>query len=141
MDGWGVFILVKSATRGTIPFLTRARKYLVFGLLGTLLSLVLVKIAFVVEGRWGHDAFIRWFGLASFTLGVFALFVCESERVLRSWRFWVLLAILLAAHLTGFVVVLTHVEEWKLSWFMVMVVEYPLFLLLRDRFVRAALKG
>jgi len=108
------------------------------GLGGILISLALLKIAFVVEDKWGHDAFIRWVGLATFTLGVFSLFVCDSEGVLRNWRFWTLSAILLALHLIGFGIVLTHVEEWKLSWFMVMVVEYPLFLWLRDKFVRAS---
>jgi hypothetical protein len=109
----------------------------VLGLLGAVVALVFLKIGFVVEDNWGHDAFIRWFGVAGFTLAVFALFVCNSEKLLRNWRFWTLSATLLAIHLTGFAIVLTHVEEWKLSWFMVMVIEYPVFLLLRDKFVRA----
>jgi hypothetical protein len=74
-------------------------------------------------------------GLGGFTFGIFGLFVGDSAKVLREWRFWVLVAILLLAHLTAFVIVLSHVEEWKLTWFMVMVVEYPLFLFLRDKFV------
>jgi hypothetical protein len=131
---------MNSAMHRTVPILARARNYLVLGLLGTLISLLLLRIAFVVEDRWGHDAFIRWFGLALFTLVSFAVFVCDSERVLRSWRFWALSAILLALHLIGFWIVLTHVEEWKLSWFMVMVIEYPLFLFLRNKFVRASFK-
>ena len=111
---------MKPATRRTVPILTRARNYLVLGLLGTLISLVLVKIAFVVEDKWGDDAFIRWVGLAIFTLVSFAVFVGDSERFLRNWRFWALSAILFVAHLTGFAIVLAHVEEWKLSWFMVL---------------------
>lgn len=127
-----------SRARRTVPIGTRAKSYLVLGLLGAVVALVLLKIGFVVEDSRGHEAFIRWFGLAGFTLAVFALFVCDSERLLRSWRFWALSAALLAIHLTGFAIVLTHVEEWKLSWFMVMAIEYPLFLLLRERFVRTS---
>jgi len=94
-----------------------------------------LKIAFVVQDRWGHEAFIRWDGLAGFTLFLFGLFVAESEKFLRKWRFWVVTAILLMGHLAAFAMVLTHVGEWKLSWFIVMVIEAPLFFFVRDKFV------
>lgn len=116
---------------------TRAKRYLVLGLLGAIVALVFLKIGFAVEDNWGHDAFTRWFGLGLFTLGLFAFFVCNNEKLLRNWRFWALSVTLLAIHLAGFAIVLIHAEEWKSSWFMVMVIEYPLFLLLRDKFVRA----
>jgi hypothetical protein len=113
----------------------RAKDYFLLILLGALLFFVGLKISFVVVDRWGHDAYVRWDGLAGFTLGLFVLFVCDSEKFLRKWRFWVLTTILLAAHLTGFAIVLTHIQEWRLTWFMVMIFEYPLFLFLRDKFV------
>jgi hypothetical protein len=113
----------------------RARDYLLLILLGALIFLVFLRIAFVVSDKWGHDAFIRWDGLAGFTLVLFGLFVAESAEFLRKWRFWVLTAILLAVHLTGFAIVLTHIQEWRLTWFMVMVIEAPLFFFLRDKFV------
>jgi hypothetical protein len=113
----------------------RARDYSLLILLGALIFFVGLKITFVVMDRWGHDAYVRWDGLACFTLGLFGLFVCESVKFLRKWRFWVLVAILLAAHLTGFAIVLTHVEEWRQTWFIVMVFEAPLFFFLRDKFV------
>jgi hypothetical protein len=122
-----------SASRANRNF--RARDYFLLILLGALISFVGLKITFVVEDRWGHDAFVRWDGLAGFTLIMFGLFVAESEKFLRKWRFWVLVAILLIGHLTAFAIVLTHVQEWKLTWFMVMVIEYPLFLLLRNMIV------
>jgi hypothetical protein len=113
----------------------RTRDYFLLILLGILIFLVFLRIAFVVVDKWGHDAFIRWDGLAGFTLGLFGLFVAESEKFLRKWRFWLLVAILLAAHLTGFAIVLTHAEEWRMTWFMVMVFEYPIFFFLRNKFV------
>jgi peptidoglycan/LPS O-acetylase OafA/YrhL len=123
-----------SASQRAVRALVRARKYFLLLLLGALIALAGLKMAFVVEDRWGHDAFIRWFGLAAFTLGLFALFVSESQKLLRKRRFWVVTAILLAGHLAAFAIVLTHVEEWKLTWFMVMVIEYPLLLFLRNKF-------
>jgi hypothetical protein len=116
----------------------RARDYFLLILLGALVFLVLLRIGFAVLDKWGHDAYIRWDGLAGFTLGLFGLFVCDSEKFLRKWRFWVVTAILLMGHLAAFAIVLTHVEEWRLTWFMVMVIEYPLFLFLRDKFVFCA---
>jgi hypothetical protein len=118
----------------------RARDYFLLILLGALIFLVFLRIAFAVQDKWGHDAFIRWEGLAGFTLGLFGLFVAESEKFLRIWRFWVVTAILLMGHLAAFAIVLTHIEEWRLSWFMVMVFEAPLFFFLRDKFVCASFK-
>jgi len=102
--------------------------------------LVFLRIAFAVQDKWGHDGFIRWDGLAGFTLGLFGLFVAESQKFLRKRRFWVVTGILLMGHLAVFAIVLTHVEEWKLGWFMLMVFEYPLFFFLRNNFVRASFK-
>ena len=118
----------------------RARDYFLLIPLGALIFLVFLKIAFAVQNEWGHDAFIRWDGLAGFTLGLFGIFVAKSEKLLRKRRFWVLTAILLVVHLAAFAIVLTHVEEWKLSWFMVMVIEAPLFFFLRDKFACASSK-
>ena len=99
-----------------------------------------MKFTFVIEDRRGHDAFIRWGGLAGFTLLLFGLFVAESEKFLRQWRFWGVIATLLMGHLAAFAIVLTHVDEWKLPWFMVILIEYPVFFFLRDIFVSPAAK-
>jgi hypothetical protein len=112
----------------------RVRNFLLYALLCVLIAFAFIGITFVVEDRWGHDAFIRWGGLTGFSLGLFALFVGDSQKFLRKWRFWAVTAILLAVHLTAFAIILTHVREWKLTWFVVMVVEYPAFLFLRDAF-------
>jgi hypothetical protein len=124
---------MSSTTRQSTRF--SARTYLHLIVLGALVFLVFLKIAFVVEDKWGHDAFIRWDGLAGFTLLLFGFFVCDSEKLLRKWRFWVMTAILMMGHLAAFAIVLTHVEEWRLSWFMVMVIEAPLFYFIRNKFV------
>jgi peptidoglycan/LPS O-acetylase OafA/YrhL len=121
------------------PIRNRARRkylfYVFFAFLCVLTAFTLIEITFVVEDRWGHDAFIRWGGLTGFTLLLFGFLVGDSQKFLRKWWFWVMTAILLVGHLAVFAIVLTHVEEWKLTWFMVMAIEYPLFLFLRDKFV------
>ena len=94
-------------------------------------------MVFAVEARWGHDAFIRWGGLTGFTLGLFGSYIGDSAKFVGQWRFWAATAVLLACHLGAFAIVLTHVEEWRLMWFTVMVVEYPLFLFVRDRSIKS----
>jgi apolipoprotein N-acyltransferase len=108
---------------------SRVRDYVLY----VLIAFAFLGMVFVVEGTWGHDAFIRWGGLAGFTSGLFGYFINESRQYFRERRFWTLTAILMAVHVTAFAIVLTHVEEWKLMWFMVMVLEHPVFAYLRSR--------
>lgn len=129
-----------TSTSRRVTRVHRVRNILLLFLLCVPLVFVFLKLVFIVEDRWGHDAFIRWGGLAGFTLGLFVLFVGDSEKFWRKWRFWVVTAVLLAAHLAAFAFVLTHVAEWKLTWFMVMVIEYPVFIFLRDKFVNPLLR-
>ena len=121
-------ITTRRATRNL-----RGRDYFLLILLGTIIFLVFLKIAFAVQNKWGHDAFIRWDGLAGFTLGLFGLFVADSEKFLREWKFWALTAVLFLVHLAGFIIVLSHVDEWRLTWFMGMAIEYPVLVFFRSR--------
>jgi hypothetical protein len=116
-------------------FLVRASNFLLWFLVCVFVTFASLRIAFAVEDRWGHDAFIRWSGLAGFTICIFWFFVGQSEKFLRMRRFWAVTTILLIVHVAAFAIVLTHVEEWMLMWFMVMLIEYPLLLLLREKFV------
>jgi hypothetical protein len=115
--------------------MSRVGKFLLFIIVSIVGTVGLIRISFVVEDRWGHEAFIKWEGLAGFTLVLFWLFVGRSEKYLKQKRFWLVVAILLAGHLVAFSIVLSRFEEWKLVWFIVMAIEYPLFHRLRDRFV------
>ena len=80
-----------------------------------------------------HEIYIRWGGLVLDTAVLFGLFINYSRQFFRQLQFWVLTAVLLAVHLTAFAIVLTHVEEWQLMWFGVMVFEYPVLLYARNR--------
>jgi hypothetical protein len=115
--------------------LLSARMKLLIFILSILAALANLAIAFAIEDRWGHEAFVRWDGLAGFTLGLFGLFVADSEKFIRKQRFWELNVILFLIHCVVFTIVLINVETWRLTWFMVMIIEYPFFLLLREKFV------
>ena len=97
------------------------------------IAFAFIGITFFVQAKWGHDAFIRGFGLVGFTLGLFGFFLQESRELFHVRRFWEVTGALLIIHLLVFTVVLLHVEEWRLPWFMVMVFEYPLFVFFRSR--------
>lgn len=79
------------------------------------------------------EVYIKWGGLALDTAIVFGLFIKYSRQFLKERRFWGLTFMLLAVHLVSFILILTHVEEWKLVWFTPMAAELPLFLFLRNR--------
>jgi len=112
----------------------RLKAILLYAVVSILIAFALIGMASVVIDEWGHDAYIRWGGLTGFTVALFTLFAGHSEKFLRKPRFWAVTAAILVAHLTAFAILLTHVEEWKLSWFMVMVFEYPFFFFIRDNF-------
>lgn len=80
-----------------------------------------------------HEVYIRWGGLAFVTVVVFGLFINDSREFFRKSQFWVLTVLLLAVHLTAFGIVLTHIREWKLMWFMVMILEVPVLVFFRNR--------
>jgi hypothetical protein len=95
------------------------------------ITLAFLTMVFVVQGKWGPDAFIRWGGLAGFTLILFGYFVGDSRSLVRQPQFWLLIAVLLAVHLALFIVILSHVDEWRLMWFPGMALEYQVFLFFR----------
>lgn len=88
-----------------------------------------IVFAFLVS----DDTYIRWGGLAVDSAILFAYFVSVSRQWLANWRFWVLTACLLLLHLTGWIVFLMHIGEWRLAWFAPMIFELPVFLHLRNR--------
>jgi hypothetical protein len=92
------------------------------------LSVLGIVFAFLVS----DDTYIRWGGLAVDTAVLFAYFISISRQFLRSRRFWILAACLMFVHLAGWIVILMHVGEWRLAWFIAMTLELPVFLHLRN---------
>jgi hypothetical protein len=124
-----------SATPTTSRIQHRMRSFLLVVCVSVLIAFAFLGVVFMVEGHWGHDALFKWGGLSLFTMVLFVFFIGASEKYLRSWRFWVGTAGLFVGHLAGFAFVLTHVDEWRVMWFMVVFFEYPIFVFLRERFV------
>jgi len=109
----------------------RVRSRVIDYVLYIAITFAFFAMVFVIQGKWGHDAFIRWGGLAGFTTILFGYFVSDSRLFLRERHFWLMTALLLAMHLALFIAILAHVEEWRLMWFTGMALEYPLFLFFR----------
>jgi len=91
-------------------------------------SALFVAFAFLVS----HDTYIRWGGLGLDTAVLFTFFLYHSRQFLRKQRFWLLTASLLIVHLAAWAALLSQVDEWKLAWFTIMVLEVPVFFYLRD---------
>jgi hypothetical protein len=73
------------------------------------------------------------YGLAANTALVYGYFIADSRSFFRHRTFWAATGAALTVHLIIFVVVLAHVAQWKLLWFMVMLLEIPVLVFVRDR--------
>lgn len=80
----------------------------------------------LISVRYGIVIPSRWFGLCFWT-GFLVWITCRQYRPnLRHVKFWVAFSVLLAIHLTAFIVVLRTYPEWRVAWFpLVAVVEVP----------------
>ncbi len=117
-------------TRRAAYVRSRVRDFVLYIAIGFAFVGVLIAVA---RSSISHDAFIKWGGLAFISAILFGYFISNSGPFLRVWRFWGLTAALLLAHLTLFALILTHVDEWKLIWFVGMAIEYPVFVFFRSR--------
>jgi hypothetical protein len=104
------------------------RDVLIIAPIVLVVSAAFIAFAFLVSG----DTYIRWGGLGVNTAIIFAFFIYHSRKFLRARKFWFLTASLLTAHLVIWILLLSHIGEWKLAWFLIMVLEVPAFLYLRD---------
>jgi hypothetical protein len=93
------------------------------------LSIICVLFSLSVS----HEVYIKWGGLTLDTAILYGLFINYSRLFLRRWQFWALTALLLSIHLVSFAIVLTHVDEWNLTWFTIMVFEFPVLVFFRNR--------
>ena len=97
-----------------------------------------IPAVFVISAAIGIIAgdFIRWGGLVLYTIFIFGFFIHASRRFFGERRFWFLTAFLLGAHIAAFLAILLRIDEWKLLWFNVMLLELPPFLLMRNLLLR-----
>jgi peptidoglycan/LPS O-acetylase OafA/YrhL len=121
---------MNSDTQRAAHIRSRIRDFVIYIAIGFAFVGLLIVVA---KTGVSQDVYIRWGGLAFMTAVLFGYFISNSGRFLREWRFWALAAILMLVHLAAFAVILTHVDEWKLIWFVGMAIEYPVFVFFRSR--------
>jgi len=74
-----------------------------------------------------------WIGFFGFTGLLFWISIRQSRRCWRSWGFWFFMAGLLVMHSLAFVAVLRAYPQWRMVWFVpIIVVEAGLFAALRE---------
>lgn len=115
----------------------RLRDFALYVAIGLCVAMTAIGVA---QTDISHDAFIRWGGLAVNTCVLFGYFIADSRRFFSRWSFWGLTIALLSLHIILFGIVLTHVGQWKLIWFMVMILEVPVLLFIRNRFLKPIYK-
>jgi multidrug transporter EmrE-like cation transporter len=101
-----------------------------------LIIVPLVLVLFVLTLAFGFlvsdETYIKWGGLGVDSVVLLAFFIFRSRESLRERRFWLLTASFFTFHLAGWIVFLSHVDQWKLAGFYIMVLEVPVFFYIRD---------
>ena len=80
----------------------------------------------------GHTSYMEhsggWIGLLVYSSGLFWVTIRQSREYWRHLGFWATIAGLLVVHLLAFVAILRAYPQWRMIWFMpVIVVEGGLF--------------
>ena len=100
-------------------------------LLGIAIGFLLVfGAAVIVFAKTGLVIPARWFGLFYWTCALLWFVFKQHKRDLRLGKFWLVLTVFLAVHVTAFIVMLRAYAAWRMAWFMfIFIVEGPLVLL------------
>ena len=125
--------------RAPLKQLTVAQKLVRF-----LLYLAVGMVAALLLGlvTWYTPASIRknvsggWIGLAIFTPMTFWIVARQYRRFWRRLSFWLTLVGILVLHLLGFTLLLRNFPEWRMFWYVpIMIVEVVLVALLVETVV------
>ena len=115
----------------------RLRDFALYIVIGLFVAMMAIGVA---QTDVSHDGFIRWGGLAVNTCVLFGYFIADSRPLFRRWSFWGLTIALLSLHTAAFCIILTQVSQWKLVWFMAMILEVPVLLFFRNLFLKSSCK-
>jgi hypothetical protein len=92
------------------------------GMVAVVVSGVAAAVLALLYADYSEDHWtprLIWLQLAVFTVLTFGLLVSEFRPSWNRASFWVALLALLGAHVALYAVVLAHVSEWRLVWFMI----------------------
>jgi hypothetical protein len=109
----------------TNPRRSRVRDYVIYVSIAFLVVLIIILKAELGVDRQG---FIKWFGLGSFSVFIYGVFIADNRDTWKTKRFWAATIAVLAVHFVGFIFLLTHVHYWRLIWFMPMFFELPVLM-------------
>ena len=126
---------VTTSRRLPLTSLARLRDLGFYFVIGGLLVIAALGLA---KTNLSRDALIRWGGLTVNTCVLFGYFVADSRPLLGRIYFWILTAGLLSLHTLLFAIILSHIAQWKLVWFLVMYLEAPVLVFFRNRFFHSA---
>ena len=99
-----------------------------------LIGAAVIGLAFVLAFlHVANSGVIKWGGLVVGTSIVYGGFIYYSRSFIHRGLFWALTLTALLLHLAAFIAILIRVNEWKLLWFMVVVLEVPILCFLRDK--------
>jgi hypothetical protein len=91
-----------------------------------------ILTAVLFRARVGHDVYLRWGGLMLTIIVVFGGLVRKSREFYRLRSFWMLVSIFVCSNLVIFGFILSRSNEWKLPWFGFILIEVPIFFVIRD---------
>lgn len=115
----------------------RLRDFSIYVAIGFLVA----AIAWIIAStHLSLEVIPKWGGLAANTALVYGYFLADSRSFFRQRAFWAVTSVAFTVHLIIFGVVLTHVAQWKLLWFMLMLLEIPVLVSLRNRLSNRASK-
>ncbi len=100
------------------------------------LALMIIWAAVIVSIKTGISIPARWLGLFSWTCALLWVVFRQCKGELRSGRFWLALAMLLAVHIAAFTLLLRAYPQWRMAWFMfIFLIEAPLLTVTVQSFV------
>lgn len=87
-------------------------------------SLTAFALVFALIVYTGHSGRVSggWFGLAVYTCGLFWVTIRQSREYWRLPGFWVAILGLLVVHLLAFVAILRAYPQWRMIWFVPIVI-------------------
>jgi hypothetical protein len=100
-------------------------------------SLTVIGLIVAFRVRTGIAISFRWIALAGYTALLFWVAIRSSREYWHRVVFWLTLAGLLAVHVLAFIAILTSYPEWRLIWFVpVVVFEAVVFQMIVNTVVR-----
>lgn len=101
--------------------LKRVRDFALYSAIALAFCLSIIWYSFT-NNEGGAELIGKWVGLSGTTAILFGYAIKSHRHCISLPSFWLIIMMLLAVHLSLFVVILVNVDNWKVFWF---VLAYP----------------